>query len=246
MKVGTLKSNVKPEKELRKRPRLSGSGGNRSGGGGGGGNNGGDGGGGEGGDKFGHPSAHEYEKSFSKSKILTWFLLIVVLMTFGGLIGAYIVISTNGVLEWRPFNLPFQVYFSTLLILLSSYTYTVAQKAVNANEQEKAKKWLVATAVLGGTFIASQLLAWLALVNRGFYMRENPYAAFFYIMTALHAVHVLGGIIALGYVVLQNWMKTEAQKEIERRREISSAVGWYWHFMGALWLVLLFLLGFWK
>lgn len=167
-------------------------------------------------------------------------------MTFGGLIGAYIVISTNGVLEWRPFNLPVQVYLSTLLILASSYTFVVAQKAINANEHQKSKNWLLATTVLGGMFIASQLLAWLALVNRGFYVRSNPYAAFFYIMTALHAVHVLGGIIALGYIVLQNWLKTDAEKEIERRRDIASAVSWYWHFMGGLWMVLLVLLGFWK
>jgi cytochrome c oxidase subunit 3 len=65
-------------------------------------------------------------------------------------------------------------------------------------------------------------------------------------MTALHAVHVIGGIIALGYIVLRVWQKTEAEKEIEKRREISNAVGWYWHFMGALWLVLLLMLGFWK
>ena len=243
MKVGTIKTDVKPEKKLRKRPSLSGFGG-ASGGSGGGGNNGGGNNGGD--DNLRNPHAQEYEKSFSKSKIFTWFLLIVVLMTFGGLIGAYIVISTNGVLEWQPFNLPFQVYVSTALILLSSYTYTLAQKAINRNEHQNTKKWLLATTVFGAIFISSQILAWFSLVNRGFYMRSNPYAAFFYLMTALHAVHVLGGIIALGYVVLQNWLETSAEKELERRRDISNAVGWYWHFMGGLWLVLLALLGFWK
>jgi cytochrome c oxidase subunit 3 len=242
MEVGTVKSDVLPEKKLKKSSRLSGSGGSQNRGGG---NNGGDNGNG-GGDNFNNPSSEQYEKSFSKSKILTWFLLIVVLMTFGGLIGAYIVISTNGVLEWQPFNLPFQVYFSTLLILASSYTFVVAQKAINANDHQKSKYWLLATTALGGMFIASQLLAWFALVNRGFYVRSNPYAAFFYIMTALHAVHVLGGIIALGYIVLQNWLETDAEKEIERRRDTAGAVGWYWHFMGGLWMVLLVLLGFWK
>ena len=243
MKIGTAQTEVKPDKKLKKRSRLSGLGGASGRGGNGGGNNGGDNGGG------GYDNSNIepiYEKSFSKSKIFTWFLLIVVLMTFGGLIGAYIVISTNGVLEWRPFNLPLQVYFSTLLILLSSATYTVAQRAINFNEQPKGKKWLLATTVLGGMFISSQILAWIALVNRGFYMQSNPYAAFFYIMTALHAVHVIGGIIALGYIVLRSWHPTESAPEIEKRRDIAGAVGWYWHFMGGLWLVLLFLLGFWK
>ncbi|HNU09551.1 MAG TPA: hypothetical protein PKO33_17410, partial [Pyrinomonadaceae bacterium] len=55
----------------------------------------------------------EYERSFPKSRVLTWFLMLVVLMTFGGVIGAYVVISTNGVLEWNPFDLPVQVWIST-------------------------------------------------------------------------------------------------------------------------------------
>lgn len=240
MEIGTAKTEIKAKKKLRKRSNLGGlSGGNSGGNNDNGGNNGGN-------DGFDNPQTESYEKSFGKSKIFTWFLLICVLMMFGGLIGAYVVVSTNGVLEWKPFNLPFQVYISTLLILTSSFTYTVAQKAIKFNEYQKTKNWLLATTVFGAMFISSQILAWLALVNRGFYVQSNPYAAFFYIMTALHAVHVVGGIIALGYVVLRSWHKTESEKELEKRREISGAVGWYWHFMGGLWLVLLFLLGFWK
>ena len=242
MKIGTAKTNIKPGKKLKKRPILGGSGGASSGGGngGGGGNNGGD-------EPFKNSQTEPlYEKSFSKSKIFTWFLLIVVLMTFGGLIGAYIVISTNGVLEWQPFNLPFQVYISTFLILLSSISYSFAQRAINANRSAETKNLLLATTVLGAMFVSSQILAWLALVNRGLYMQANPYAAFFYIMTALHAVHVIGGIIALGYIVLRCWQPTEHAPEIEKRSDVAGAVGWYWHFMGVLWLVLLCLLGFWK
>ena len=245
MKVGTLKTDVTPGKKLRKRKPLSRFGGESgsSGGGannGGGGNNGGD-------DGFNNPQAEQlYEKSLSIPKILTLFLLVVVTMTFSGVIGAYIVISTNGVAEWQPFNLPFQVYVSTLLILASSLTFIAAQKAINSNNYQKVKPWLLATTVLGGMFISSQILAWLMLVNRGLYMQSNPYVTFFYFLTVLHAAHVLGGIIALGYVVLQNWHQTEAEKDLERRRDVSAAVGWYWHFMGGLWLVLLFLLGFWK
>lgn len=241
MKIGTIKTNLKPLKKLRKRPSLSGFGGGNNGGGGNedGGNNGGN-------DGFDKSQTESYEKSFSKSQIFTWFLLIVVLMTFGGLIGAYIVISTNGVLEWRPFNLPPQVYFSTALILISSLTYTIAQKAVSSNNQQKSKNWLLATTVLGAMFVSSQILVWFELVKRGYYVQSNPYAAFFYIITALHAVHVIGGIIALGYIVLRVWQRTESEGELEKRREISGAVGWYWHFMGGLWLVLLLMLGFWK
>ena len=243
MELGTLKINIKNKRKLKKKPTLSGLGGVSGGNDNGGGNNNG---GGDSGGDSNDSVTESYEKSFSKSKLLTWFLMIVVLMTFGGLIAAYIVISTNGVLEWKPFNLPFQVYFSTALILISSFTYTIAQKAISSNDYQKSKNWLIATTVLGGMFISSQILVWFALVGRGYYLQSNPYAGFFYIMTALHAVHVIGGIIALGYIVLRVWNRSEVESELEKRREISGAVGWYWHFMGGLWLVILFLLGFWK
>ncbi|HNQ14340.1 MAG TPA: heme-copper oxidase subunit III [Pyrinomonadaceae bacterium] len=188
----------------------------------------------------------EYERSFPKSRVLTWFLMLVVLMTFGGVIGAYVVISTNGVLEWNPFDLPVQVWISTAIILASSGTYVAAEGLIRKGNQPPARTWLLATTVLGAAFISSQILAWYELVKRGIYMQSNPYAGFFYILTALHAVHVAGGIIALGYVVLMVWEKPRFEAKHERATDIAGAVGWYWHFMGALWIVLFVLLGFWK
>lgn len=181
-----------------------------------------------------------------KSKIVTWFLLLVVMMTFGGLIGAYIVISTNNVAEWQPFNLPVPVFISTALIIISSFVYDIGKRAINRNDEKRTRQFLIATTVLGAAFISSQILAWLALVNKGLYMQGNPYAGFFYILTGIHAVHVLGGIVALGAILLRSWNYTEYGPELEYRRNLARSVGWYWHFMGVLWIVLFLLLGFWK
>jgi cytochrome c oxidase subunit 3 len=240
MAVETIKTKVKKSKLIGTRSKPKGFGGSGGGGDDGGGNNGGT-----------HDSDHYYPSGESAypsnvSRILTWFLLLVVLMTFGGLMGAYIVISTNGVAEWKPFNLPFQLWVSTALILSSSFTYTVAQRALYDGNHQKSKNWLLATTVLGAMFISSQLLAWFELVKRGVYMQSNPYAGFFYIITALHALHVAGGIVALGYIVLRTWNETDGTQELTKRKEIASAVGWYWHFMDGLWIVLLLMLGFWK
>jgi cytochrome c oxidase subunit 3 len=202
--------------------------------------------GGRGPERRPEPDEEVYEKSFSKSRVLTWFLMLVVLMTFGGVISAYIVIATNGVLEWRPFDLPVQVWISTLIIIASSATYVMAERCVRGGIRVSAKNWLVATTVLGASFVSSQVLAWLALVQRGIYVQSNPYAGFFYILTALHAVHVAGGIIALGYVVLMTWDRHRFERSTDRAVDIAGAVGWYWHFMGGLWIVLFVLLGFWK
>ena len=167
-------------------------------------------------------------------------------MTFGGMIGAYIVISTNGAAEWRPFALPVQVWISTALIVLSSFSYELGKKALFRDDHRRARTMFITTTALGGAFISSQLLVWLALVNRGFYMRGNPYAGFFYILTAAHALHVAGGIVALGAILLRTWNETVYEPESLYRRNLARAVAWYWHFMGFLWLVLLLLLGFWK
>jgi len=167
-------------------------------------------------------------------------------MTFGGLIGAYVVIATNGAIEWKPFSLPVQVWISTFIILVSSITYELYRRAVEGRDLMRSRRYLVATTALGGVFIASQLIAWIELVNRGLYMRGNPYAGFFYILTAAHAIHVLGGMVALGAMLRRTWYQAVNEKENVYRANVARAVGWYWHLMGGLWIVLFLLLGFWK
>ncbi|KXJ99203.1 MAG: cytochrome c oxidase subunit III [Acidobacteria bacterium OLB17] len=181
----------------------------------------------------------------AKTRMLTYFLLMVVVMTFGGMISAYLVLKTNGSTEWKPFDLPIQVWVSTAIIILSSVAYIVAERALMAEEHLKAKKWLLIATVLGGCFISSQLVLWLELISWGVYAYGNPYAGFFYILTALHALHVLGGIVAMSSIVLRAWNPPISEFEVERRKTIGQVVGWYWHMMGGLWIVIVGLLGFW-
>lgn len=180
----------------------------------------------------------------AKTRMLTYFLLMVVIMTFGGMIAAYLVLVTNGSTEWRPFTLPIQVWISTAIIILSSLAYIVAERSLVAEDHLKAKKWLLIATGLGACFISSQIVLWLELVSWGYYAYGNPYAGFFYILTALHAVHVLGGIIAMSSIVLRSWYAPKSEFEIERRKTIGQVVGWYWHTMGCLWLIIVGLLGF--
>lgn len=240
MEIGTAEPVVKKKKLIRKRgSRLSGGPGGGPGRRGGGGGN-------DGGDHLNNDQPYSDSNPQDKSRIVTIFLLIVVMMTFSGLIGAYVVIATNGAAEWKPFDLPIQVWISTALIIASSFAYHIAKNALNSELQEKARKWFVATAALGGAFISSQLIVWLLLVREGVYMSGNPYAGFFYMLTALHAIHVLGGIIALGSILLRSWHGTMVELELTYRRNMARSVGWYWDFMGILWIGIVVLLGFWK
>jgi cytochrome c oxidase subunit 3 len=237
MEVGTAETINDIEEPKKRRSGLS-SGSNF---GSGGGNNGG------GGDNSNDDAWNEaLPFNSQKSRILTFFLLLAILMTFGGLIAAYVVIATNGVPEWKPFTLPKQIWLSTAIILISSVTYSLAKTAIERNNHKQAKSWLIVTTVLGAAFLSSQILAWIELTHRGFYMGGNPYAGFFYVLTAVHAVHVLGGITALGSILLRSWLPTLDAGAIIKRTALAQVVGWYWHFMGGLWLVLFVLLGFWK
>ena len=241
MKVGSTEIVADPPKKRKLRAGIST--GRPTGGSNGGGGDGPDDGKFEPFNRFPHDPTAEPK---DKTRITTTFLLGVVVMTFGGLLAAYFVLSINRAAEWQPFALPFQVWISTAIIIASSFCYHFAFNAVRADEQRSIRNWLIATSALGGIFISSQIIAWYELVQRGFYMYKNPYAGFFYILTVVHAVHVIGGIIALGAITLRTWYPTQSPKDHERRENLARSVGWYWHLMGILWLVILGLLAFWK
>lgn len=244
MEIG-IADPIPEEEPLKKERQKKTSGGSIPGGGDGSGGSDDNGGGGKS-DRFKRESYEDPVPIPDKSKVVTWFLLLVVLMTFGGLIGAYVVIATNNVAEWRPFDLPFQVWISTAIIVISSVFYHFAQAAIEANHHQRSRNYLIATTAFGAAFISSQILAWMALVGRGLYMSGNPYAGFFYILTGIHAIHIFGGVIALGAIYMRTKVETDDASELQYRRNLARAVGWYWHFMGLIWLVLVILLGFWK
>jgi cytochrome c oxidase subunit 3 len=243
MKVGTVETLPEPQETL----------GKRRGGSTGGGSNGRNGGGGRdpggGGNGPNPKDPNSYDPNAfvpEKSRVMTAVVLVMVLMTFGGLASAYIVVATNGVLEWHPFSLPIEVWVSTVILLASSLTYHLGWKRIEAADREASKRWFIVTTVLGAAFISSQLLAWLELRSRGFYMSGNPYAGFFYILTGVHAVHIMGGLIALSAVLLRVWYPTRDENKVLKRLTVAQVVGWYWHFMDGVWIVLFLLLGFWK
>lgn len=236
MRTGLVETLDKGEIKKKKRvSRFTGSGSSGSGRNGGGHNGGG-----------GPQPPDNDTQNIDKAKIVAWFVLLVVLMTFGGLIGAYIVVATNSAIEWKPFALPIQVWVSTAIILASSGLYEAGKKSLSTEQTVSTRIWFVSTAAFGFAFIVSQFLAWLALTERGLYMSGNPYAGFFYLLTAAHAIHVFGGIVALGAIITRSWYPTMSGAELLYRVRLARAVGWYWHFIGGVWLVLIAALAFWK
>jgi len=168
-----------------------------------------------------------------------------VVMLFTALTSAYIVRAASSN-DWRPIAMPSILWLSTLVIVTSSFVLETARRAVKQQRDGVYGRWLSITTVLGITFLASQLLAWRQLARQGVYLSSNPHSSFFYLLTAAHGVHLLGGILALGYLLLRTRKTRDSVAAESKRVGAVEAVSIYWHFMDGLWVYLFLLLFFWK
>jgi cytochrome c oxidase subunit 3 len=181
-------------------------------------------------------------------RIGMWLTLSAVLMMFAALSSAYVFRSTRMQQSWQAFSVPAMLWASTALILLSSATIEVARRSLKRGAQAGYRRWLVASLGLGLGFLVAQLLAWRGLVGQGIYLATNPHSSFFYLLTGLHAVHLCGGILGLGYLLFRarRGAGAEARDAAARQRARVDAVGLYWHFMDGLWVYLFALLFLWR
>ena len=162
--------------------------------------------------------------------------MISILMFFLGLCVAFLVLKHVGQ-TWAPLHLPRILWLNTAILLLSSYTLERARRRLSAIDFPGFRKLWRVTTILGTLFLAGQLVAWLQLVATGVYIASNQATSFFYIFTAAHGVHLLGGVAALLYVATRDFEKGKISRTTAV--EITS---YYWHFMDGLWVFLLLLL----
>jgi cytochrome c oxidase subunit 3 len=165
--------------------------------------------------------------------------IISIFMFFMALTSAFLVRRTSN--DWIPVHLPAVIWLNTVILLASSATLERARKRLATNDLNGFRTFWRVTTALGILFLAGQLLAWRQLVAQGVYMAVNPASSFFYIFTAAHGLHILGGIVALLYVLFRAFEKNSISRALAA--EITS---YYWHFMDGLWLFLLALLSFGK
>jgi cytochrome c oxidase subunit 3 len=170
----------------------------------------------------------------TRYRIGMWVTLASIAMLFTSLSSAYIVRS--GVInDWLPIVVPKVMFGSTALILLSSVAIEIARRKLKQGFPDSYSRYLLLTGFLGLGFLTSQLLAWRQLAQQGVYLQSHPHSSFFYLLTGAHALHVLGGLVALGFV----WLRS-------RRQAVADAISIYWHFMDALWIYLFLLLFLWR
>jgi len=173
-------------------------------------------------------------------RLSLWILIAAIFMMFAALAASYINLSSGE--QWPPIVVPRLLWLSTGLILVSSLTLEAARRSLKAGNDRWYVVWLFVTLLLGLGFLASQISAWRQLVAQGLYMAKNNHASFFYLLTGAHALHLLGGILGLNYLLLRTRRRrTEAGAEMKRRAAVG-VVSVYWHFMDGLWLLLFLLL----
>jgi len=169
-----------------------------------------------------------------------WVGLAAITMTFAAFTSA-LVVRQGAAPDWRHITLPPVLYLNTLVIIASSVTLEISRRRVAAfmgglkDQAASPSRWLYVTLFLGLLFVAGQTFAWLQLKAQGFGIATNVSYSFFYVLTVAHALHLLGGLGGLVRVI------GKLNKSALRRSTLD-ATSRYWHFMGVLWVYLLFLL----
>src|SRR5436853_4875142 len=176
------------------------------------------------------------EFPLSKGQVGIWILLTAIIMLFAGLSSAYIVL--RGVPAWQNIELPSLLWPNTAVLLLSSMAIELSRRAIRRNDLQSMKRWLAAGGALGLAFLVGQLAAWRQLVNAGVYLPSTLQSSFFYILTGLHGLHLLGGVVALGIVLVFAFKNRLSALRYEPLKICST----YWHVMDALWVWLFLLL----
>jgi cytochrome c oxidase subunit III len=218
---------------------------------------------GGGGDDRRRWGAPDYGTRLRRARLGLLVALTPVLMLFVSFTSAYVVRQglptldprTNQLVrDWIPVKLPMLLLVNTGVLLLSSMGMELARRQVNHAAEtsgnastaeapagnEGKMPWLGITIVLGLAFLFGQWTAWKQLAANGFYVATTPSSSFVYLLTGAHAVHLMGGVLALlvaGMFALLRWPVTT-------RSIVVDVTAWYWHFMAALWVYILCLLEF--
>ena len=171
-------------------------------------------------------------------KFALWVGMASIVMMFGAFTSAYIVKHAAG--NWLEFPIPTLFYISTVLLVVSSITLHGSYYYYKKQHEGLYKGLLVSSLILGIAFVISQYMGWQELFALGVDMKANVSGSFFYLITGIHAVHVLAGIAAIVVALIHAF--TLRFRYTEKRKNRFELVVHYWHFVDILWVYLLFFL----
>lgn len=170
-----------------------------------------------------------------RHKFTLWVAMGSMVMMFAGLTSAYIVKKNQS--SWLEFNLPVLFWYSTAVILVSSFTIQMAVQAHKASEMGKYRTLITLTALLGLAFLVMQIMGFLDLESNNIALtgsRSNSAASFLLVITGLHMLHVLGGVVAILFIFIRAYNSRE-KAGASLPVELAAT---YWHFVDVLWIYL--------
>ena len=169
-------------------------------------------------------------------KFTLWIALASIVMMFAGLTSAYII--KRNLSNWITFDLPVIFWYSTAIIIISSVTILASRSAFKQREMRNYRRWLAVTMILGIVFVVLQYFGFRELWENGFTLTRNVSFSFLYIIVGLHALHVIGGVIALIVTLIKAYsVKNKNYSPVQ-----IDLMNTYWHFVDFLWIYLLLFL----
>jgi cytochrome c oxidase subunit III len=170
--------------------------------------------------------------SMNPKKFALWLFIVSVIMIFASLTSAYIVRQSEG--NWVQFELPAGFYFSSVLIVVSSVFMHLAYLSAKKDLFNRTQALLLLTALSGVVFMFLQWRGWSELVAQEIFFVGNPSGSFVYVISGLHAVHIVSAIIFVLVVVYQSRKQMVHSKSLNSIEMCLT----FWHFLGGLWLYL--------
>ncbi len=182
------------------------------------------------------PEEHRTSTGLSNAKIAVWAFLGSECLLFGALISTYLLYrgrSTSGPTPAQVYDIPY-TSVSSFVLLMSSLTMVLALAAIQRGEHQKLRAWLMATALLGMTFIGGQVYEFTRFVQEGLTLKTNLFGTTFFVLTGFHGAHVSIGILML----LSLFGMSLDGRLPTARSETVELVGLYWHFVDIVWIVI--------
>ena len=169
--------------------------------------------------------------SNSKAVALTVFLAVAT-SVFALFISAYTIRMEEP--DWRPVAEPTLLWANTIILILASIAYHWTRNATVRDEQDKLRPGIAVSGILTILFLLGQLVAWAQMNAAGYYVDLNPANAFFYLLTAIHGLHMLGGLWVWARSTMRIWTGASADS-VRLSIELCTV---YWHFLLLVWIVL--------
>lgn len=179
------------------------------------------------------------------NKLFLFFAIAAITFLFGGLIAAFFYSGINK--GFQKFSLPAIFHANTLIMLVSSFTMHFALQSLRKDEMEHYRFALGITFLLGFAFILFQVLGWYELTAAGITITTVPTGSYLYMISGLHALHFLPGIIVLGISFVKSIMRLcnpvdELLFSTDNHKKLKiELLAFYWHFVDVLWLMIYFL-----